>query len=276
MMRAPLDWMRNSPLQGLAALVVGGGSGIGEAVCRTLAANGASVAIGDIAFANAQQVASSINDDNGGKGSSEHAIALPLDISNPDDIAAGVAKTVASFGRLDIVVDCAAIVFAAKLEDCTPQDWRRSFDVNVLGALLLARACLPHLRNSPAASIVNVSTLGWIWGRPNSGPYAPSKGALTTLTRQMALEWAEYGVRVNAVNPGTILTPLARATLPEAVRERRARDIPLGRLGTPREMADLIVFLASPAASYITAQAFNCDGGHSQALFRDVDDPPTG
>jgi NAD(P)-dependent dehydrogenase (short-subunit alcohol dehydrogenase family) len=257
----PLDWMRNSPLQGLATLVVGGGSGIGEATCRTLAANGAAVAVADILSANAERVAGDIT---AGAG---QAIGLQMDVAKQQDIDAGVQRAVTAFGRLDIVVNCAAIVMAERLEDCAVDDWRRSFEVNVLGALLLARTCLPHLRKSPAASIVNVSTLGWIWGRPNSGPYAPSKAALTTMTRQMALEWAEYGVRVNAVNPGTILTPLARATLPESLREERAAKIPLGRLGAPEEMADLIVFLASPAASYITAQAFNCDGAHSQALF---------
>ena len=260
MSTARLDWMRNSPLRGLAALVVGGGSGIGEAVCRALAANGASVAVADIVGGNATRVSSEIAATGG-------SIGVAVDVSKQEDIDACVAQTVSAFGRLDILVNCAAVVMAERLEDCTVEDWRRSFDVNVLGALLLARTCLPHLRRSPAAAIVNVSTLGWIWGRPNSGPYAPSKGALTTLTRQMALEWAADGVRVNAVNPGTILTPLARATLSDAVREQRAREIPLGRLGTPEEMADLIVFLASPAASYITAQAFNCDGGHSQALF---------
>jgi NAD(P)-dependent dehydrogenase (short-subunit alcohol dehydrogenase family) len=258
---APLDWMRRSPLQGLAALVVGGGSGIGEAAARIFAANGASVAVADLSGVNAGRVAAALDAADG------RAIGLAMDVSSQHDIAAAVAATVAAFGRLDIVVNCAAIVMAARLEDCQPDDWRRSFDVNVLGALLLAQACLPHLRQSPAAAIVNVSTLGWIWGRPNSGPYAPSKAALTTLTRQLALEWAEYGVRVNAVNPGTILTPLARATLPESLRQERARSIPLGRLGAPGELADLVVFLASPAASYITAQAFNCDGGHSQALF---------
>ena len=261
---APLAWMRNSPVRGLAALVAGGGSGIGEAVCRTLAANGASVAVADIAAVNAARVASEITADGA---AAARSIGVAMDVSRQEDIDSGVAQTVAAFGRLDIVVNCAAVVLAARLEDCTVDDWRRSFDVNVLGALLLARACLPHLRASPAASIVNVATLGWIWGRPNGGPYAPSKAALVTMTRQMALEWAQDGVRVNAVNPGTILTPLARATLPEALREQRAREIPLGRLGTPGEVADLIVFLASPAASYITAQAFNCDGGHSQALF---------
>jgi NAD(P)-dependent dehydrogenase (short-subunit alcohol dehydrogenase family) len=255
-----IDWMRNSPLAGLSALVAGGGSGIGEAACRTFAANGASVTVADIAGDKAESVAASL----AAQGS--RAIGVRMDIAGEPDIDAGVQRCIEAFGRLDIVVDCAAIVMAARLEDVSAQDWRRSFDVNVLGSLLLARACLPHLRRSPAAAVVNVATLGWIWGRPNSGPYAPSKAALVTLTRQLALEWAAYGIRANAVNPGTILTPLARATLPEAVRAERATQIPLGRLGEPGEVADLIVFLASPAASYITAQAISCDGGHSQAL----------
>ena len=141
---------------------------------------------------------------------------------------------------------------------------RQAFNVN--GALLLARACLPHLRKSPAPAIVHVGSLAGVVGYARTSAYGPSKGALITLSRQMALEWAVDGVRVNVVIPGTIDTPLKHTVRAEILAERE-RQIPLGRLGYPSEMADLAVFLASPAASFITAQAINCDGGFSQNLY---------
>ncbi|MCG7400345.1 SDR family NAD(P)-dependent oxidoreductase [Caballeronia zhejiangensis] len=257
----PLDWMVNSGLNGLTALVVGGGSGIGEATAKVFAANGGAVVVADLRPEAAERVSAEIVATGGS------AIHVAMNIARQEDIDAAVVEAIARFGRLDVVINSAALVRPEKLETCSIDEWRACFQVNVDGALLLARTCLPHLRKSPSASIINVTSLGGVWGRPNGGAYGPSKAALMTLSRQMALEWATYGVRVNAVNPGTIDTPLARATVPEQVLAERATKIPMGRLGTPTEMANLIVFLASPAASYITAQVFTCDGGHSQSMF---------
>lgn len=135
-----------------------------------------------------------------------------------------------------------------------------------MAALLLARTCLPHLRKSASPAIVHVASLAGVTGYPRTAAYGPSKAALITLSRQMALEWAADRIRVNVVIPGTVETPLTRHVRPEVLAER-AQQIPLGRLGLPSELGDLIVFLASPAASFITGQAINCDGGFSQNLF---------
>lgn len=256
----PHNWMRVSRLEGLTALVAGGGSGIGEAVARIFAANGARVAVTDLRAEEASRVATSI------KGEGGQAISAALDVSNQDQIDAGVAATTNAWGQIDILVNCAAAVLPGRLEDWDRARWRKSFEVNVEGAIMLARTCLPHLRRSANASVVNVSSLAGNSGYPNGGAYGPSKAALVSVTRQMALEWAEYGVRVNVVSPGTTSTPLMRAVLtPEVIKQREAR-IPLGRLGFASELADTIVFLASPMASYITGQNLNCDGGLSQAL----------
>ncbi len=256
----PRDWMSNSLLDGLVALVVGGGSGIGEATAITLAANGARVAVADRRKEAADGVAKKIEADGG------EALSLAMDVAVASEIGAGVSELIARFGQLDIVVNSAGVIFPGSLEDCSLDDWRTSFLVNVEGALLLERACLPHLRKSKSASIVNISSLAGGRGYPNGGAYGPSKAALISLTRQMALEWAADGIRVNVVSPGTIDTPLTRANMrPEIIAEREAK-IPLGRLGVATELADTVVFLASPAASFVTAQELNCDGGLSQSL----------
>ncbi|MGE0629881.1 MAG: SDR family NAD(P)-dependent oxidoreductase [Hyphomicrobiaceae bacterium] len=249
-----------SSVQGLVALVVGGGSGIGEACAKAFAAAGGAAMIGDLRLEGASRVATEI--ETGG----HQAAAVHLDVGVQADIDAAVNTTVVRFGRIDVVVNAAAMVRPAKLEDCSLEDWAACFRVNVVGALMLARTCLPYLRQSPAASIVNIGSLSGMFGRPNGGSYGPSKAALVSLTRQMALEWAPYGVRANIVNPGNIDTPLARAAVGQKVLDERAKVIPLARIGSPEEVADLVVFLASPAARYITAQAINCDGGFSETL----------
>jgi len=254
------DWMSSSPVKGLVALVAGGGSGIGEATSKVLAANGASVVVADRRREPAERVAAEIVKDGGA------AIAVTMDVSSQNDIDGAIGQTIATYGKLDILINSAGVIFPASLEDCSLDDWRTSFLVNVDAALMLGRSCLPHLRRSDAAAIVNIASLAGGRGYPNGGAYGPSKAALISLTRQMALEWARDGVRVNVVSPGTIDTPLTRSNMTPAVVADREAKIPLGRLGVAGELADIVVFLASPAASFITAQEVNCDGGLSQAL----------
>jgi NAD(P)-dependent dehydrogenase (short-subunit alcohol dehydrogenase family) len=252
--------MSRSQLRDLVAFVAGGGSGIGEATARVLAANGAAVVVADVRRAMAERVAADIEREGG------QALALAMDVSLQPDIDAALEQAVGRFGKLDILVNSAGVIRPAELETLSLDEWRRSFLVNVDGALMLARSALPHLRRSSKAAIVNVSSLAGGRGYPNGGAYGPSKAALISLTRQMALEWAPHGVRVNVVSPGTIDTPLSRDNMtPKSIADREGR-IPLGRLAHPGEVADLIAFLASPAASFITAQDINCDGGLSQSL----------
>jgi NAD(P)-dependent dehydrogenase (short-subunit alcohol dehydrogenase family) len=256
----PIDWMSNSRLKGLVALVAGGGSGIGEATAKAFAANGASVVIADRRSEPAERVAADIAR-TGGK-----AIAVTMDVSVQREIDVAIARTIEAYGRLDILVNSAGVILPAALEDCSLEDWRLSFLVNVEGALILGRSCLPHLRKSKAAAIVNIASLAGGRGYPNGGAYGPSKAALISLTRQMAIEWAKDGIRVNVVSPGTIDTPLLQANMTPTVKAERAAKIPLGRLGIPEEIADTVLFLASPAASFLTGQEVNCDGGLSQSL----------
>ena len=254
------DWMRTSTIEDMVALVAGGGSGIGEAVAHAFAANGAKVVVADLRPDMAESVAADIQSQGG------TAIALAMDVCRQADIDAALAKVDSDWGRLDMLVNCAGVITPRPLVDADLASWRKSFEVNVEGALQLARSALPMLKKSPAASVVNVASLAGGRAYPNGGSYGTSKAALIHLSQTMGVEWAEHGVRVNVISPGSVLTPLLLANMSKATQAARAERIPLHRMGAPREVADLAVFLASPMASYITAQEICCDGGLSQAL----------
>ncbi len=255
------DWMKNrSAIEGFVALIVGAGSGMGAACAQTFAANDGLVMVADLRVENAERVAAGIVEA-GGK-----ATAIAMDVSRPDDIAAAVQATVDTYGRLDVLINSATWSANAMLEDADMEAWGLAFQTNVHGPLLLARTCLPHQRKSPAPAIVHVASLAGVAGYANHAAYGPTKGALITMSRQMALEWAIDNIRVNVVIPGTIDSPLKHRTRPEILAERH-RQIPMGRLGYPSEMADIAVFLASPMASFITGQTINCCGGFSTNMF---------
>lgn len=256
----PENWLQHPALRGAVALVAGGGSGIGEATAHTLAGSGAALVIADRRIDMATRVAADLAE------AGARTMALGMDVTSQTDIDAAVGRIGQAFGRLDMLVNTAGVIKPAELETLDLDDWRATFEVNVHGALMLARACLPLLKKSAIPAVVNVSSLAGGRGYPNGGAYGPSKAALISLSRQMALEWSAFGVRVNTVNPGTVDTPLTRANMrPEIIQDRESR-IPLRRMGQASELGDLIAFLASPAASFITAQDINCDGGLSQTL----------
>ena len=153
------------------------------------------------------------------------------------------------------------------LEDVDMRDWENAFQTNVHGPLLLARACLPHFRKSPAPAIVFVGSLAGVVGYARKSAYSATKGALITMSRQLALEWAVDNIRVNVLIPGTIDSPLFRKMVRPEILATFERATPMGRLGLASEMADLAIFLASPAASFITGQTINCCGGFSINTF---------
>ncbi|MEC7258538.1 MAG: SDR family oxidoreductase, partial [Pseudomonadota bacterium] len=183
-----------------------------------------------------------------------------------DDIDAALVRTLSEWGQLDMLVNSAGVIAPRPLASAEMDVWRKSFEVNVEGALLLARSALPHLRESDVASVVNIASLAGGRAYANGGSYGTSKAALIHLSQTMGVEWAEHGVRVNVISPGSVLTPLLLANMSKATQQSRAERIPMQRMGVPREIADLALFLCSPAASYITAQEICCDGGLSQAL----------
>jgi 2-keto-3-deoxy-L-fuconate dehydrogenase len=240
------------PFSGLVAVVTGAASGIGEATASRLASQGASVAGLDVQP----------------KGGTDSVFELRADVSDQGSVDAAVEDVVRELGGIDILVNNAGIGAVGTVEDNDDDEWHRVFDVNVVGMVRMARAALPHLRNSRFAAIVNVSSVAATVGLPERACYGASKGAVLSLTLAMAADLLSDGVRVNCVCPGTIDTPwvgrlLHTAPDPERRRAELAARQPLGRLGSAEEVADAIVYLAAPSASFVTGTALTVDGGLS-------------
>ena len=241
-------------LGGLAAVVTGGGSGIGLATARLLASRGAKVAVLDV--------------EPGGE-----FIALRADVTDDAAVRAAVDTAAGRLGGIDILVNNAGIGAAGTVADNPDEQWHRVFDVNVVGMVRVARAALPYLRASAHAAMVNTCSVAAMAGLPQRALYSATKGAVLSLTLAMAADHIREGIRVNCVSPGTADTPwigrlLAQAGDPAAERAALAARQPLGRLVTPGEVAAAIAYLASPAASSVTGTALAVDGGMSGLRLR--------
>ncbi|MBK9178557.1 MAG: SDR family oxidoreductase [Acidimicrobiales bacterium] len=237
-------------MSGLVALVTGGGSGIGLATVGAMRREGARVAALDLRPPPA----------------SDGLLPVRADVTDQGSVDAAVAATVEAFGRVDVLVNDAGIGAVGGVEANDDDEWRRVLDVNVMGIVRTARACLPHLRRSPQAAIVNLASIVSWTGLPQRACYGASKGAVLALTLAMAADGAADGIRVNCVCPGTIDTPwvgrlLAATDDPDAARAGLVARQPVGRLGTAEEVAAAIVYLASPEAGYVTGTALAIDGG---------------
>lgn len=237
---------------GLVAVVTGAASGIGEATAARLAGRGASVAGLDVEP----------------KAGTNSVFGRRADVSDQESVDAAVEAVVREFGGIDILVNNAGIGAVGTVEDNDDDEWHRVFDVNVVGMVRMAKAALPHLRRSKSGAVVNVSSVAATVGLPERACYGASKGAVLSLTLAMAADLLGDGVRVNCVCPGTIDTPwvgrlLQTAPDPQRRRAELAARQPLGRLGSPDEVADAILYLATPSASFVTGTALTVDGGLS-------------
>lgn len=241
---------------GLVAIVTGGASGIGAAIARRLRTDGARVAVFDV------------NTD-----AADADLAVRVDVSDDATVVAGVQRVIDEFGRLDIVVNNAGIGAQGDVAANPDAEWQRVFDINVIGMARVSRAALPHLRESPAAAIVNTASIAATAGLPQRALYSASKGTVLSLTRAMAADHLAEGIRVNAVSPGTADTPWVGRLLdsaPDPAAERKALEArqPHGRLVAADEIADAVAYLASPAAGSTTGTAIEVDGGMSGLRLR--------
>ena len=243
------------------AVITGGASGIGRAICRVFANEGANIVIADIDERGGSETANLIIEDGG------TAIFIPTDVSSIDSVDQMVAACISSVGSIDILVnDAAAFVFGT-IETVSPTDWEKVFGVNVLGTANTVKSLLPYLKDSSGAAIVNIASVSSFIAQPAFVPYNTSKGAVIQLTRCLALDLAEYDIRVNCVCPGTILTPATDRHIAfegidrdEFLKTAGDRSF-LKRLGTPDEVAYAALFLASDEASFITGTQIVVDGG---------------
>ncbi|MEW2474851.1 SDR family oxidoreductase [Micromonospora gifhornensis] len=235
---------------GLAAVVTGGGSGIGLAVAELLAARGAAVACLDL---DPSQVPAPL-----------HAIAC--DVGDADSVNAAVRAAVDRLGGLDILVNNAGAGAQGTIEAQSDDEWHRVYDVNVVGIVRVTRAALPYLRVSASAAVVNTCSIAATAGLPGRALYSATKGAVQALTLAMAADHVGEGIRVNCVNPGTVDTPWVRRLVDAAddptaeYAALRARQ-PIGRLVTPAEVAAAVAYLASPLAAATTGTVLAVDGG---------------
>ncbi|QHE75830.1 SDR family NAD(P)-dependent oxidoreductase [Hydrogenophaga sp. PBL-H3] len=238
--------------QGRVVIVTGGAQGIGEACVRRFAREGALLVIADVANAPGSALARELG-----------ATYMHCDVGDKLDVDAVVAKTVAAFGRIDVLVNNAGIFKAADFLDVTEDDFDEVLRVNLKGSFLMGQAVARVMATQGGGGIVNMSSVNGVLAIPSIASYNVSKGGINQLTRVMALALADHGIRVNAVAPGTIATELAAKavlTSEDAKRKILSRT-PMKRLGEPAEIADVVAWLASDAASYVTGEIVTVDGG---------------
>jgi NAD(P)-dependent dehydrogenase (short-subunit alcohol dehydrogenase family) len=251
-------------LKDRVALIVGGGNGLGRSIARAYAREGALLGIADLSSKSAQETL-----DLAGRGAG--GVSLALDVSDPAASEAAVGQMVKHFGRLEILVNCAAICLVDPILDVTPERWDRVFDINVRGTFFCMQAAARAMIPRGFGRILNVTSPASRMGFPLFASYGASKAAVESLTRAAAVAWAPHGVTVNSIVPGRMTggmiekleEDLSKATgkSAEELRVGRTHGLPMGRRVSPDEVAEAAVWLASARAAYVTAERFNFTGG---------------
>ena len=248
-------------LTGKVALVTGGARGIGRAICEALAEAGAKVVVSDLRLEDAKQTADAIG-----------GMAVEMNVMDFDAIKRGVKVVEDALGGIDILVNNAGIFNMASIDKVTVEDYRRQYDINVGGTIFACQAVVPSMKKRGGGAIINFSSQAGRRGEANIVLYCSTKAAVISITQSLALELAGDNIRVNAIAPGVIDTPMwdvvdaqfaEYENKPKGQKKREVGEaVPLGRMGVPKDVADPVVFLASDEARYITAQTLNVDGGN--------------
>jgi meso-butanediol dehydrogenase/(S,S)-butanediol dehydrogenase/diacetyl reductase len=251
------DFAVDFSLDGRTIAVTGAAQGIGQGVAVAAAHAGASVALMDLDEDRLAESAELVEAAGG------RALTVGVDVGARDEVFGAVDRVVAALGRVDGLVNCAAVICDnVPADEATEEDLDRLWRVNVKGSLFMAQACLADMRLRGSGSIVNLASQAAILSLPNQVVYTASKGAVAAMTRSLAIDWAPHGVRVNAIAPTFVWTPMAEPMLKiQAVHDASVKRIPLGRIGHPRDIAGAAIFLCSDAASLITGHLLPVDGG---------------
>jgi len=237
--------------KGRVALITGGARGIGRAIATHLSEGGAEIALCDIGLEEAQKTASELK---------TKAIALKADVSNSLDVSKLFEDVIKEFGRLDILINNAGITKDALLLRMKEEDWDSVIDINLKSVFLCSKEAVKIMSKQRYGRIVNIASVVAFMGNPGQANYSASKAGIVGLTKTIAREYASRSITVNAVAPGFITTPMTDA-LPENVKAEMLKNIPIGRFGSPVEVADAVCFLASEGAGYITGQVIHVNGG---------------
>jgi NAD(P)-dependent dehydrogenase (short-subunit alcohol dehydrogenase family) len=258
-------------LQGKCALVTGGARGIGLAVAKALAREGASVAIADLNGESAKSAAAQIKEQGG------RAVPITADVANPASISAMVASALQEFGRLDILINNAGVGGNTPFLETTLEEWQRIIAINLTGAFLVAQAVAREMVKTGGGKIVNIASLSGQRGGHGRAAYGSAKAGLELLTKVMAVELAEHNINVNNIAPGAIETEMAKYAHDAATRSAYYYLIPMNRYGTPEEIADATVFLCSDESRYVQGHTLNVDGGFREAglMFGPRKTPPS-
>jgi cyclopentanol dehydrogenase len=241
-------------LDGKVALITGAARGQGETEARLFAREGARVVLTDVLVDEGQRVADSI------RASGAEAMFIQLDVSNPDEWHEVVRHTVQTYNRLDILVNNAGIAQRHGLEGTSVADWDRVMDINARGVFLGMKYAIPAMLQGGGGSVINISSTSGIVGFPGGTAYHSAKGAVRLLTKVTAAEYARRGIRINSIHPGLIETPMTDNMAPERAQLLLDRT-PMGRKGTPMEIAYGVLFLASDESSFMTGAELVIDGG---------------
>ncbi|MGA1599725.1 MAG: L-iditol 2-dehydrogenase [bacterium] len=250
-------------LGGKSALITGAARGIGRSIAEAYVREGAQVMIADLLDDAAQALAKELG---------SQARSTRMDVTDQTSIQEAVSATVEAFGGIDLLVNNAGIFDMCRLEEITEERYRHQFDVNVAGTIFTCQAAVPHMITRGGGAIINFSSQAGRRGEPYIVLYCATKAAIISVTQSLALELAKHNIRVNAIAPGVIDTPMwdhvdslfsQYENRPLGEKKRLVGEsVPLGRMGDPRDIADPAVFLASDDARYITAQTYNVDGGN--------------
>ena len=248
-------------LQDRVAVVTGAGSGIGRAVALAFAANGARVAVLD---RNADGAAGTVDEitQAGGKAS-----AIACDVSSAAGVAAAAERSAAELGPCDVLVNNAGVIRPGPLETLSFEDWNSAIGIMLGGCFLCSQSFARQMRPRGSGALVHIASIAAQHATAQAGAYSVAKAGIVMLSRQLAVEWGPQGIRSNAVSPGMTRTPLTQARYDQPGNtERMSRAIPAGRIGSPQDIAQAVLFLASDRSAYITGQELTVDGGFSQML----------
>ena len=244
------------PIEEQVAIVTGGAGGLGTAICASLARRGVTVVVADIALDRAQAVASDLETSSG-----SHLVPAVLDVTSPSSIEEVVASTIAGYGHIDILINCAGFPIDRPLVKMDDDAWRQVLDVCLYGTFAMCRAVAPGMIDRQYGRIINLSSRAYL-GNPGQANYSAAKAGVIGLTKSIAKELGRHGITVNAIAPGLIETEMVRSHPKfDAIAERAIAENAVRRLGVPDDVAAAVVYLASPEAGFVSGDVLHVSGG---------------